>query len=36
MRTQIDTLVMGNFLLKKTDQKPLEDDTNWRQEFELD
>jgi carbamoyltransferase len=36
MRTQIDTLVMENFLLKKADQKPLEDDTNWQTEFELD
>jgi carbamoyltransferase len=36
MRTQIDTLVMENFLLKKADQKPLTDDTNWQDEFELD
>jgi carbamoyltransferase len=36
MRTQIDTLVLENFLLKKADQKPLEDDTNWQDEFELD
>jgi carbamoyltransferase len=36
MRTEIDVLVMGNFVLKKADQKPLEDDTNWRAEFELD
>jgi carbamoyltransferase len=36
MRTQIDTLVLENFLLKKADQKPLTDDTNWRDEFELD
>jgi carbamoyltransferase len=36
MRTKIDTLVMENYLLKKADQKPLEDDTNWQAEFELD
>ena len=36
MRTAIDILVLENCLLYKTDQKPLEDDTNWQQEFELD
>jgi carbamoyltransferase len=36
MRTQIDTLVLENFLLKKADQRPLKDDTNWQDEFELD
>ena len=36
MRTEIDFLVLENCLLKKTDQKPLEDDTNWRDEYELD
>jgi len=36
MRTEIDYLVLGNFFLRKIDQKPLEEDTNWRNEFELD
>src|SRR5499426_4645799 len=36
MRTEIDTLVLGNCVLDKIDQKPLVEDTDWRQEFELD
>jgi carbamoyltransferase len=36
MRTGIDILVLENCLLYKADQKPLEGDTNWQQEFELD
>jgi carbamoyltransferase len=36
MRTQIDTLVMENYVLNKADQKPVEGDTNWQNEFELD
>jgi carbamoyltransferase len=36
MRTAIDILVLENCLLFKADQKPLEGDTNWQQEFELD
>jgi carbamoyltransferase len=36
MRTAIDILVMENCLLYKSDQKPLENDTNWQEEFELD
>jgi carbamoyltransferase len=36
MRTDIDYLILGNFLLDKTGQKPLEKDTDWRKEFELD
>jgi carbamoyltransferase len=36
MRTNIDYLIMGNFLLDKTEQKPLEKDTDWRKQFELD
>jgi carbamoyltransferase len=36
MRTAIDILVLENCLLYKADQKPLENDTNWQQEFELD
>jgi carbamoyltransferase len=36
MRTEIDTLVLGNCVLDKMDQKPLVEDTDWRQEFDLD
>ncbi len=36
MRTEIDVLVLENFVLNKADQKPLVGDTNWREEFELD
>lgn len=36
MRTDIDCLIMGNFLLDKNEQKPLEDDKEWRKEFRLD
>src|SRR5262245_19162883 len=36
MRTAIDILVLENCLLHKTDQKSLEGDSNWQQEFELD
>jgi len=36
MRTNIDYLVMGNFLLNKRSQKPLKGDSDWKKEFELD
>jgi carbamoyltransferase len=36
MRTNMDFLAMGSFLLDKRDQKPLEDDIDWRKEFQLD
>jgi carbamoyltransferase len=36
MRTAIDILVLENCVLYKTEQKPLEGDTNWQQEFEMD
>jgi len=36
MRTEMDTLVLENFVLDKKDQKPLEADSNWKEEFELD
>jgi carbamoyltransferase len=36
MRTNMDYLIMGSFLLDKKDQKPLADDTDWLKEFELD
>jgi carbamoyltransferase len=36
MRTEMDYLIMGKFLLDKTEQRPLDQDIDWRQEFELD
>lgn len=36
MRTHMDYLVIGNYIVAKTEQKPLEQDTNWMKEFELD
>ena len=36
MRTNIDYLLLGKYLLDKTDQKPLAEDSDWRKEFELD
>ena len=36
MRTEMDTLVLGSFILDKADQKPLDEDIDWRNEFELD
>ena len=36
MRTNMDYLILGNFLLDKNQQKPLEEDTNWTKKFELD
>lgn len=36
MRTNMDYLIVGNFLLEKTDQKPLDKDIDWLREFELD
>jgi carbamoyltransferase len=36
MRTAIDILVLENCVLFKDQQKALENDTNWQQEFELD
>jgi len=36
MRTNMDYLAMGGFLLDKTEQKALEDDIDWRSRFELD
>ena len=36
MRTEIDVLVLENFVIEKTNQKPLVGDTDWRKEFELD
>jgi carbamoyltransferase len=36
MRTQMDYLVMGNYLLDKKEQKSLKGDSDWQTEFELD
>ena len=36
MRTHMDYLILGNFLLAKLEQKPLEKDSEWMKEFELD
>ena len=36
MRTNMDYLLLGNFLLEKKDQKPLDKDIEWLKEFELD
>ena len=36
MRTEMDYLVMGNYLLAKKEQPPLETDTDWRKEYILD
>ncbi len=36
MRTNMDYLIMGNFLVDKKEQKPLEEDIHWQKEFELD
>jgi carbamoyltransferase len=36
MRTEMDYLVVEQFLLKKSDQPKLSGDTDWKEEFELD
>jgi len=36
MRTEMDYLVIGSFLLDKKEQKPMEKDIKWKQVFELD
>jgi len=36
MRTEMDTLVLENFIIDKKDQKQLEGDSNWKEEFALD
>ena len=36
MRTEMDNLVLGSFVLEKARQPPLTDDTDWRSEFQLD
>ncbi|MCH8904492.1 MAG: hypothetical protein IIA45_11320, partial [Bacteroidetes bacterium] len=36
MRTNMDYLMIGSFLLDKTEQKPVEKDEKWKKEFQLD
>jgi carbamoyltransferase len=36
MRTNMDNLVLGPYLLDKKDQPPLKEDVDWRTQFELD
>jgi carbamoyltransferase len=36
MRTHMDYLVLGNYVLDKREQKPLANDSDWQKEFELD
>ena len=36
MRTEMDYLVLGNFIFDKKMQKNLENDSNWKEEFKLD
>ena len=36
MRTEMDYLILNNYLLKKEDQKPLDNDSDWMSEFDLD
>jgi carbamoyltransferase len=36
MRTEMDYLVMGNYVLKKEDQPKWQDTFNWKEEFKLD
>jgi carbamoyltransferase len=36
MRTEIDILALGDFVLRKPDQVKLAEDTAWQEEFQLD
>lgn len=36
MRTQMDFLLLGNYLLDKQEQTPLKNDVDWQKKFELD
>ena len=36
MRTEMDYLIMGNYLLSKKDQDALDNDSDWKTKFELD
>ena len=36
MKTKKDNLVMGNFVMRKDEQKPVAKDRDWQKEFKLD
>ena len=36
MRTDMDYLVLNDYILAKTEQPPLKDDIDWKEEFQLD
>jgi carbamoyltransferase len=36
MRTEMDVLVLENFILMKQDQPKFVDSTDWRSQFDLD
>ena len=36
MRTEIDALVMGNYILYRDEQTPVESDDSWKKEYQLD
>jgi carbamoyltransferase len=36
MRTEMDALILEDFVLYKQEQPPLQDDADWRQLYELD
>ncbi|RJP22531.1 MAG: hypothetical protein C4527_21765, partial [Candidatus Omnitrophota bacterium] len=36
MRTEMDYLVLGRFILDKREQPELQDDVDWRKQFTLD
>ena len=36
MRTNMDYLIMGNYLIEKKEQKPLDKDIDWLKKYELD
>lgn len=36
MRTEMDYLVMGNYIFDKNKQVDLVNDSNWKEEFKLD
>ena len=36
MRTEMDYLIIGNYLLDKTEQQPIKENLEWRKEYELD
>ncbi|MEA1885124.1 MAG: carbamoyltransferase C-terminal domain-containing protein, partial [Thermotogota bacterium] len=36
MRTKMDNLVMGDFMMRKEEQKPFVENEDWQKEFRLD